>query len=515
MDSTHAGTESEKKPRKILWWLIYIVVAVAILVSLFYGEEDLQGGLAWAKFKGAQEKNGERFSLADFIPPPVPDDENFAMTPLLRPALDYVQTGDSTRWRDTNAWAHLMSIRIDLGANSDRNNLPDVGDAGQGPLRDLAVFASFYRGNTNYPQSDTRGNAAEDVLTALSKFDPDLKELQDADATRPSSRFPIDYHHEPSSDILLPHLACVKSLSMVCELRAVAELETHRNEEAFADLQTSLRLVDSIRDEPFLIDHLVRIAGLNISLQGIREGLARRAWTDTQLVEFETNLANIDLLREYKHTMRSERCLNIGGLDYMRRKGVKDNPLADYASNSRKGSGIAFNWMPGGWYRQNMVLIGEYYRDYILPSVDESNRLVSTKLGGAMTRDLAKRRMTPQNIFAKLIIPGFANSSQRTARGQTSVDEAQVACALERYRMAHDGLPNTLDALTPEFIPKIPNDLFDGQPLRYKKNMDGTYLIYSIGWNQKDEGGMVALRKGSTPRADPNRGDWVWQNSPQ
>ena len=42
------------------------------------------------------------------------------------------------------------------------------------------------------------------------------------------------------------------------------------------------------------------------------------------------------------------------------------------------------------------------------------------------------------------------------------VNEAQIACALERYRLAHGEYPETLDALVPQFIEKVPHDIIGG-----------------------------------------------------
>ena len=41
-------------------------------------------------------------------------------------------------------------------------------------------------------------------------------------------------------------------------------------------------------------------------------------------------------------------------------------------------------------------------------------------------------------------------------------NEAQIVCALERYRLAHGEYPGTLDALSPQFIEKIPHDIIGG-----------------------------------------------------
>jgi hypothetical protein len=500
--------EPAKTHGSVRHWLLLGIAGLLMLIILFYVEEDVRGKMGWNKLKVAQEAAGEKFDLADFIPPTVPDDENFALSPVLRSALDYDQTTNGLRWRDTNAYEHLSNIRIDLGRNTGNAKAPDFGNGALGTLTDFKAAADFYRNNTNYPQSATTADAGEVVLTALNKFTPDLKELREDAAKRPASRFPIDYRHEPTFAILLPHLAHVKSISLLCDLRAVAELETHHTADAFADLQLGFRMADSVRGEPILIDHLVRLAALNAALQGVREGLARQAWTDTDLAAFEKYLASLDLLADYKLTMRGERCLNIVGLDYYRRN-WKSNPATAFADGSQTG-GAAVNWMPGGWYYQNMRFIGECYRDYILPSIDESNRRVSPKLGDVMTTELAKRRLSPYNFLTKMLLPAYSKASQRSARTQTLVDETRVACALERYRMAHNNFPDTLEALTPQYISKIPNDLFDGQPLRYQKNTDGTYILYSVGWNLRDDGGVTTLRKGSTPTQDPNDGDWVW-----
>ena len=48
---------------------------------------------------------------------------------------------------------------------------------------------------------------------------------------------------------------------------------------------------------------------------------------------------------------------------------------------------------------------------------------------------------------------------KKFARIQADVDLARVACALERYRLAHGSYPETLDALAPQFIEKLPHDL--------------------------------------------------------
>ena len=75
---------SWKRVRKVL----FVLAALITLAALLLAEEDWRGSRAWANYKRAMEAKGERFDAARLIPPKVPDDQNFAMTPLFAPLFD-------------------------------------------------------------------------------------------------------------------------------------------------------------------------------------------------------------------------------------------------------------------------------------------------------------------------------------------------------------------------------------------------------------------------------------------
>jgi hypothetical protein len=94
---------------------------------------------------------------------------------------------------------------------------------------------------------------------------------------------------------------------------------------------------------------------------------------------------------------------------------------------------------------------------------------------------------------------------------------ARAAIALERYRLAHGEYPDALDTLVPQFIAKLPHDVINGQPLHYRHDppspgsgaASGQFVLYSVGWNETDDGGEVGLTKNGN--VDINPGDWVWR----
>ncbi len=80
-----------------------------------------------------------------------------------------------------------------------------------------------------------------------------------------------------------------------------------------------------------------------------------------------------------------------------------------------------------------------------------------------------------------------------------------MACALEQYWLENKTYPISLEALVPDFLPKIPSDIIAGEPLRYRLVDAGHFQLWSVGWNGIDEKGAP----GVSPK-DMKTGDWTW-----
>jgi hypothetical protein len=506
--------------RRVLCWLfswriirrcLLTVASVVTLVVLFYAEENWRGRRAWDQHRHALEAQGEKFDIAALAPPPVPDEQNLALAPMLKAIYPYIHDPDAKR--DTNGMARLQSVDEHKRAPGNEAELV-LGSLEQDTFADLEACAKFYLGNTNYPQPAAGATAAQTVLTALSKFDADFSELTAAAAARPLGRFPIHYTEDMPSAMLLPHLATVKHLGAVLNIRATARLELGQSEAALGDLTLAFRLADSIRGEPILISHLVRIAMLATDLQTLREGLIRHTWTEAQLGTLEKQLAAIDLLAEHNHAMRGERAFSVSVVDWARRQGWKVNPSnLESGELDHQPSWVQLEllrFMPGGWYHRNMVTISQLHQDSTLAVVNEHTRRVSPQTAAAGERAFQSLPGGPGSAFVRTL---FSSSPTKaavwSARMQTWLDAVRIACTLERYRLANGQLPDSLAALAPRFLKTLPADLIDGQPLRYRKESAGGFILYSVGWNQKDDGGTIAWTDDKKQSVDPNEGDWV------
>jgi hypothetical protein len=94
-------------------------------------------------------------------------------------------------------------------------------------------------------------------------------------------------------------------------------------------------------------------------------------------------------------------------------------------------------------------------------------------------------------ITCFMMAPNFRVHSI-TLRVEGGIRCAEMAMAVERYRLKYGGLPETLDGLVPEFLEEVYLDPFDGKPLRYVLRPEGGYTIYCIGEDGVDNGGGLA-----------------------
>jgi len=111
------------------------------------------------------------------------------------------------------------------------------------------------------------------------------------------------------------------------------------------------------------------------------------------------------------------------------------------------------------------------------------------------------------------------------ARKTVEVAEAQraavlVGIAVTEYRLRHHRWPRDLDELLPTFLSDVPPDPVTGDSLKYRL-IDGRPVLYSVGGDRDDDGGLHPVNKyevfSSDPNVVPEDGDWLlWPaNSPQ
>jgi hypothetical protein len=298
----------------------------------------------------------------------------------------------------------------------------------------------------------------------------------------------------------------LKTLTVILQLRAAACLEANRPDDAIADIQLGLHLAEALKSEPLLISQLVRVAIVQVMMQPVWEGSTRQRWSERQLEELQRSLGAIQVLEDYGVAMRGERALGNELADkYRAGQDVGIDPLTGDDENEH--ALFKLTWFrPSGWLYQNQLVLNRLHQMWTLPIVDLEKRRINVQLASAEPPELKQR--TLYNVMARLLLPAGSKAALKIARAQTVLDLATVACALERYRLAQHRYPDALEALTPRFLAKVPSDLFAGGPLQYRRTADDRYVLYSIGSNERDDGGEIARNERNN--VNLQEGDWVW-----
>jgi hypothetical protein len=512
--------------RRFLRWLftwrgirrVLIVLAWAVtIVGLFYGEENWRGRRAWNQYREAAEARGVSFDSATYIPKPAPDEQNFAATPFLK---TFFQPNDNGFILTNDLWYRASD-------NIAGTNL--VKEKGRRHFTDLVAWqlaaaalqsGALKRGQefeTDYTGLDARAAAAPVVLEGMKPDAAVFAELRAA-STRPYSRYPVVYDLENPWKIMLPHLAQVKVACQHLNLEACAELAAGQSDQALADVKLMLSLADSIKSEPFIISFLVRVACVQIAIQPVWEGLAEHGWTDAQLQELQARFLSYDFLADMEPPLQLERAEGVRLADVVQKIGL--GVLAELAKGLRQSYTpdeqlplyLLGRVIPSGWYYQEKLNFSKLFDAQMDGVVDAAAKRVSPRkaavnlqLCGRAWGQGTSRVILRHCVIAKIRLPALAIVPMRAAAAKTAADQAALACALERYRLANGQFPETLAALTPRFISRAPNDVITGQPYKYRRADDGQFILYSVGWNEKDDGGVP----GKT-LFDQTQGDWVW-----
>ena len=463
---------------RILRRILIGCAVLATLTAIFYTEENWRGKRAWESCKRELEAKGTVLDWSAYIPPPVPDDQNF-----------FKATTNITPW----------FVKSQTDAESE-----------------LARKLNFFNGlpyNTNTTVTITNEAVARDYLAWSDQFQPQFDELREA-LKRPYARMEGDYT-QPFDGPRIPNFVTMRSVAQTLAQRGKCYLILGEPEKTLRDLTLLHDLSHILTERPnTLVATMIDSAVTGLYLGVIADGMQRHAWREPELAVIQGQLRQIDLQPLLVKSTRWEMASVCHGFEiYDAAKFVKSwfPGKPSLWKKLHEPLYLLLKFAPRGWVYQSMIdycsfgqraidFNGGTGRSFFIPSEIHSFGLDVEK---------SCSRFSPFKFLSAISIPAYQKATQALAYNQTLANEAQIACALERYHLAHGEYPETLDALAPQFIEKIPHDIIGGEPLHYRRTADGKFLLYSFGWNEKDDGGVVG--KDKSGNEDRTQGDWVWQ----
>jgi len=156
------------------------------------------------------------------------------------------------------------------------------------------------------------------------------------------------------------------------------------------------------------------------------------------------------------------------------------------------------NWLPTFLIRSNQKWAVERLTRLVRATDDPKALLRLSELHEDVGR--------PQGLTNYVVRPVMASYSRAVllyVRLLARLEAMRLGLAAERFRLAEGRFPDSLAELTPTYIDTIPTDPFNGEPLR-KANSETGIVVYSVGENERDDGGDI----GHTTRWN-ERGDFA------
>ncbi len=286
----------------------------------------------------------------------------------------------------------------------------------------------------------------------------------------------------------MPYLLAWRELSYLVSCRQRFLYESGKEKEALQEALKLIRFGYRIENSQGpLVNYLVGIAIRAIGVQDLRQGLRRTAVGIEDLKPLIEEVGRYPVrARAYQETLKVEYNWLAGALDQAA------------AGNSQELAGMA----SGFWSRignrkpflkpqQTKRLLSKDMRRMIenaakvagereeIDFQKKYGRLKGNKSFDFLNNGVGK-------VMLSFLLPTWWKSVKEKDIAEFYMAALQAELALRCFQKAHGRLPDSLEALVPEFLRAVPLDPYDGKPLKYDP---AKQIIYAVGQDLKDSGG--------------------------
>ena len=493
---------------------LVVTGALVALVVLFFVEEHFRGRWQLARYQKALIAQGEKLSIVECLPAPVPEGDNafFALrtasarqpgrglSDLAPPTFRFASPGKVLPSLTLTQWQHSSSTQ-----RSPSN----------------ITWAVFEQQRKDFEEPLAEARAA---------------------LRKPGFDARLPYHQ--GFNITMSHVNQLKGIGMQFSALTMLDLHAGRLDAALDDLDDLLTLGRRMAAEPIIISQLVRNALAAMAFNATWLALHTPGWSDAQLDRLQKLWEEQEFLTPMTRALEMERAITVMTYAQMRESGRQSADLFDLVQGGGIGAGSAgtnaFNSVG-----QFIEYLGEHHeellgRNVLLPAwqftwaqQDELNylQLIQRMIDGG--RAAARERSSQPNtravrevaekikglrglgrlrhLLSALTLPALENTMRRALTLQVQREMTLAAITLQRYELRHGKPAADLQALVPEFLRELPRDYFAAAPLRYQPGARDQFVLYSWGANEKDDGGSARDAESGATRFNLQNGlDLVW-----
>lgn len=485
------------------WWLkllLFLAVVLVMVVTLF-SISSIHFKSAIDRCKEQLRAAGEKTTIGELAPSAISPQENGA--PLFGAAI-------------TNLNLELTVF-------------------GYNPPHPMVMVAPG-RAMIRWQQPDILNNDAtnswEAARWALQTNSLALEMLQRA-GERPRLDFGLAYEE---GFLELPNLDELRQAALVLQMSAVEQLHEGDAADAVTNIHTLLALVRASYDEPIITSQMFRVALAQMTVAAQWELLQGSNVTEGELASLQRDWTGLDFSRPLENAFLMDRVMTSVRIEQLRETNnpslamgipsiYSSGPPGDWV-RALKDAGTAIKYRTAvhlwraSWSYEDELHVWQFDQisaealrqartnGFFKDALAERDRKIALRGLDRITHNWMRNQFT--DSFAYVGSMSSWNPMQRLLAVEAARQMAVTSIALKRYQLRQGALPQDLSALVPDFLPALPCDPVDGQPLRYHLNGDGTFLLYSIGEDAFDNGGDPTPLKATKSISWQRGRDWVW-----
>ncbi len=442
-----------KPPRRKKRWVRRVLFALLLLAILVASTVLWLGSVASTRLEAELARvrdAGEPLTLAETVPPPVPEADNAA--PLLLEAFELAEWEPDSWYQDET----LNEYGVDPFGQDD----------------------AWY----------------EELAAWVQHNAPALEKAREA-ASRPACRFDLEW--EQGVEMEFPQIGGLQSLTRVLCARAVLQARDGDVDAAVGTCADLVRLADIALREPLMIHLLVRAGLVDFALETAQQVLGRGPAATGAL---ENLLARIEALPrdgELHRMFVVERTFGYDACNVVRDDPSKIDLWMRYDGDFGLGRTVLFRLIPDTM----MELDSARYLALVRRAIALAKRPYREARAdwGALAEDLGDRPW--YSVVSAAACAPFPLVARKWTAHEARVDLARLGLHLELYARRHGALPDTFADLP---VPLPTDDPFGDAPYVLETTEGGGWIVYSVGPDGDDDGGA--------PLDDDAQGDLVWRH---
>jgi hypothetical protein len=309
-------------------------------------------------------------------------------------------------------------------------------------------------------------------------------------AHKPVAQFPVTLD-KGWFGIGIPDLDKIRDSATLLQLESMIAAQGGDADRALEAVLAGLALGNALSDNPLILLLDARFDCYKTTCEGIRRILSIADFSDNQIEQLQHALDAADDGDALTRALTGERVMTLVHFDHPEYTFNDIHQLNDWIPGA--GAVVATYMRVAGNHGDYLSIIGD--------AVDASRKAPWEALPLLQVMATSEVSIRDFGFSIHGMLSHAAYGQNCLVENLSRVRSAQTALAVERYRLANGVLPGNAGQLVPAFLPAVPTDPCNGQPLGYRPVEDG-YVLYSAGAGPNAADG---------PAASGQNGDYIFR----